>query len=142
MTEAFIYDHVRSPRGRGKQGGSLNPITPMDLTTPVLQGLRDRGFQVDRPVSEALDDLHRQIAHKKRDRDGPGRPTGTANRRVGVYRQVHVPSIAEILGIAKDDVFLDQVGRVEKTADALHVFDRPAARFTELAVKHRSFFVV
>ena len=42
MTEAFIYDHVRSPRGRGKQGGSLNPITPMDLTTQVLQGLRDR----------------------------------------------------------------------------------------------------
>ena len=42
MTEAFIYDHVRSPRGRGKQGGSLNPITPMDLTTQVLKGLRDR----------------------------------------------------------------------------------------------------
>jgi acetyl-CoA C-acetyltransferase len=42
MTEAFIYDHVRSPRGRGKQGGSLNPITPMNLTTQVLCALRDR----------------------------------------------------------------------------------------------------
>jgi acetyl-CoA C-acetyltransferase len=42
MTEAFIYDHVRSPRGRGKTGGSLNPITPMNLATQVLSALRDR----------------------------------------------------------------------------------------------------
>jgi acetyl-CoA C-acetyltransferase len=42
MTEAFIYDHVRSPRGRGKQGGSLNPITPINLATQVLGALRDR----------------------------------------------------------------------------------------------------
>ncbi len=42
MTEAYIYDHVRSPRGRGKQGGSLNPVTPMNLTTQVLSALRDR----------------------------------------------------------------------------------------------------
>jgi len=42
MNEAFIYDHVRSPRGRGKQGGSLNSITPMNLTTQILAALRDR----------------------------------------------------------------------------------------------------
>ena len=42
MTDAYIYDHVRSPRGRGKMGGSLNSITPMNLTTQVLSALRDR----------------------------------------------------------------------------------------------------
>ena len=42
MTDAYIYDHVRSPRGRGKLGGSLNSITPMNLATQVLQALRDR----------------------------------------------------------------------------------------------------
>ncbi len=42
MTEAYIYDHVRSPRGRGKQGGSLNPITPINLVSQVLVALRDR----------------------------------------------------------------------------------------------------
>ena len=42
MTDAYIYDHVRSPRGRGKQGGSLNPITPINLVTQVLTALRDR----------------------------------------------------------------------------------------------------
>ena len=40
MTDAYIYDHVRSPRGRGKMGGSLNSITPMNLTTQVLSALR------------------------------------------------------------------------------------------------------
>ncbi len=53
MTEAFIYDHVRSPRGRGKQGGSLNPITPMDLTTQVLQCLRDRN-QMDTSILDVV----------------------------------------------------------------------------------------
>jgi acetyl-CoA C-acetyltransferase len=53
MTEAFIYDHVRSPRGRGKQGGSLNPITPINLTTQVLCALRDRS-ELDTSI---LDDV-------------------------------------------------------------------------------------
>jgi acetyl-CoA C-acetyltransferase len=53
MTEAFIYDHVRSPRGRGKQGGSLNPITPINLTTQILTALRDRN-ELDTTI---LDDV-------------------------------------------------------------------------------------
>lgn len=42
MTEAFIYDHVRSPRGRGRANGSLHGITPMNLSSQVLAALRDR----------------------------------------------------------------------------------------------------
>jgi acetyl-CoA C-acetyltransferase len=42
MTEAFIYDHVRSPRGRGRANGSLHGITPTNLTSQVLGALRDR----------------------------------------------------------------------------------------------------
>jgi len=42
MTEAYIYDHVRSPRGRGKPNGSLHAITPIDLSSQVLGALRDR----------------------------------------------------------------------------------------------------
>ncbi|NNK34215.1 MAG: acetyl-CoA C-acetyltransferase [Xanthomonadales bacterium] len=53
MTEAYIYDHVRSPRGRGKQGGSLNSITPMNLATQVLVALRDRN-ELDTSI---LDDV-------------------------------------------------------------------------------------
>ena len=42
MTEAYIYDHVRSPRGRGKPNGSLHAITPINLAGQVLSSLRDR----------------------------------------------------------------------------------------------------
>lgn len=42
MTDAYIYDHVRTPRGRGRSDGSLHEITPISLTTQVLQAVRDR----------------------------------------------------------------------------------------------------
>jgi acetyl-CoA C-acetyltransferase len=40
--EAFIYDAVRSPRGRGKPDGSLHEITPIQLATQMLEAIRDR----------------------------------------------------------------------------------------------------
>ncbi|MBB34237.1 MAG: acetyl-CoA acetyltransferase [Hirschia sp.] len=42
MAEAYIYDAVRTPRGRGKASGSLHSITSLELATQVLQALRDR----------------------------------------------------------------------------------------------------
>ena len=39
---AYIYDHVRSPRGRGKGDGSLHQITALDLSAQVLAAIRDR----------------------------------------------------------------------------------------------------
>jgi acetyl-CoA C-acetyltransferase len=42
MTDAYILDHVRTPRGRGKPDGALHGITPIQLLTQVLRALRDR----------------------------------------------------------------------------------------------------
>ncbi|MBW7946107.1 MAG: acetyl-CoA C-acyltransferase, partial [Sphingomonadaceae bacterium] len=42
MAEAYIYDAVRTPRGRGKVNGSLHEITPIQLATQVLEAVRDR----------------------------------------------------------------------------------------------------
>ena len=42
MTDAFIYDHVRSPRGKGRPEGALHEITPVALAGQVLAALRDR----------------------------------------------------------------------------------------------------
>ena len=42
MTEAFIYDHVRSPRGKGRPDGALHEITPISLASQALTALRDR----------------------------------------------------------------------------------------------------
>lgn len=42
MTEAYIYDAVRTPRGKGKSSGALHEITALSLATQVLQAIRDR----------------------------------------------------------------------------------------------------
>jgi len=42
MTDAYIFDHVRSPRGRGKKDGSLHSVTPINLLTQILVALRTR----------------------------------------------------------------------------------------------------
>ena len=42
MTEALIYDHVRSPRGKGRPDGALHEVTPVALASQVLSTLRDR----------------------------------------------------------------------------------------------------
>ena len=42
MADAFIYDAVRTPRGKGKKDGKLHEITPIQLATQVLQSIRDR----------------------------------------------------------------------------------------------------
>src|SRR5262245_41002062 len=39
MTEAYIYDHVRTPRGKGKPDGALHEVTPVNLASQVLQAL-------------------------------------------------------------------------------------------------------
>lgn len=42
MNEAYIYDAVRTPRGKGKKNGSLHEITALSLATQALQAVRDR----------------------------------------------------------------------------------------------------
>lgn len=42
MTDAYIYDHVRTPRGKGKKDGALHEITSLSMATQVLEAIRDR----------------------------------------------------------------------------------------------------
>ncbi|MGB7433316.1 MAG: beta-ketoacyl synthase N-terminal-like domain-containing protein, partial [Ahrensia sp.] len=42
MADAFIYDAVRTPRGRGKKDGSLHEVPTPRLAAKVLEALRDR----------------------------------------------------------------------------------------------------
>lgn len=42
MADAYIYDHVRTPRGKGKSDGSLHEVTALELASQVLEELRDR----------------------------------------------------------------------------------------------------
>ncbi len=42
MTDCFIYDHVRTPRGRGKTDGSLHEVTSLELARQALANLKER----------------------------------------------------------------------------------------------------
>ena len=73
MPDAFIYDHVRTPRGRGKADGALHEVTALNLAAQVLGAVRDRN-QLDTglvddvvlgcvdPVGEAGGDIARAAA--------------------------------------------------------------------------------
>ena len=73
MTDAYIYDAVRTPRGRGKPTGALHEATPIRLAAAALEALRDRNAldtaQVDdvvlgvvEPVGEQGADIARVAA--------------------------------------------------------------------------------
>ncbi len=42
MADAFIYDAVRTPRGRGKADGSLHEVTALNLAAQTLTAIKDR----------------------------------------------------------------------------------------------------
>ena len=42
MPDAFIYDHVRTPRGRGKADGALHEVTALNLAAQALAAVRER----------------------------------------------------------------------------------------------------
>ena len=46
-TEAFVYDAIRTPRGRGKKNGSLHEVKPVDLVVGLLDELRERNPALD-----------------------------------------------------------------------------------------------
>src|SRR3954462_2222891 len=73
MPDAFIYDHVRTPRGRGKADGALHEVSALNLATQALAAVRERNALdpklvddvvlgcVD-PVGEAGGDIARAAA--------------------------------------------------------------------------------
>ncbi|NLV80590.1 MAG: acetyl-CoA C-acyltransferase, partial [Rhodococcus sp.] len=46
-TEAFVYEAIRTPRGRGKKTGSLHSVKPISLVTGLIDELRVRFPDLD-----------------------------------------------------------------------------------------------
>ncbi|MEU8708923.1 acetyl-CoA C-acetyltransferase [Streptomyces sp. NPDC048565] len=53
-TEAFVYDAIRTPRGRGKANGALHGTKPIDLVVGLIHEIRDRFPGLD---PAAIDDI-------------------------------------------------------------------------------------
>lgn len=47
MTEAYIYDAIRTPRGRGKKDGSLHTVKPIDLVVGLIHEIKARFPNMD-----------------------------------------------------------------------------------------------
>ena len=47
MTDAYLYDAIRTPRGRGKSTGSLYEVKPVSLVTGLLHALQERNPSLD-----------------------------------------------------------------------------------------------
>lgn len=54
MAEAFVYDHIRTTRGKGKANGSLHEVKPVDLVVGLIDEIRDRNPEMD---TELIDDV-------------------------------------------------------------------------------------
>ena len=62
MSDAFIYDHVRTPRGRGKADGSLHEVTALALATVPLQALDLVGRKLGRDGGRAIMAFFAEVA--------------------------------------------------------------------------------
>ncbi|WP_413850155.1 acetyl-CoA C-acetyltransferase [Albidovulum sp.] len=54
MTEAYIYDAVRSPRGKGRPDGSLHEVTSVALSAKVLNAVKERNHLEGHAVEDVI----------------------------------------------------------------------------------------
>ena len=54
MTDAYIYDTVRTPRGKGRKDGSLHEVTSARLSAGVLNALKDRNNLEGHAVEDVI----------------------------------------------------------------------------------------
>lgn len=54
MIDALLYDHVRTPRGKGRHDGKLQEITPIQLATQVLAAVRHRNHLDTSQVDDVI----------------------------------------------------------------------------------------
>ena len=70
VPEAYIYEAIRTPRGRGKPSGSLHEVKPISLVVGLIHELRRR-FPAHDPAT--IDDVVIGVRH-------PGQGAGRVHR--------------------------------------------------------------
>lgn len=83
MNEAYIYDAIRTPRGKGKKSGSLHEVRPIELLSTLLVALKEKNdldtsqiddclIGVNSPLEEQGGDIARTaVLHSGYDLDVP-----------------------------------------------------------------------
>src|SRR6266403_1476967 len=132
MPEAYIYDHVRTPRGRGKADGALHEVTALALATAPLKALKERNnlaedvvddviLGVVDPVGEAGSDIARFAALKAGIGASGGAWPMDPSIAVPAYfmpQGVSADLIATKYGFSRDDVDAYAVQSQQRAAKA------------------------
>lgn len=138
MTEALIYDGVRSPRGRAKENGSLASLTPHDLLAQLYAGLAERGAldpgQVDDVILGCVTQQGEQAGNiAKASTLYAGWPSSVPGLTVNRYCSSGVDALAlaalKVQGGVADQVVaggVEMMSRVPMLSDDARVFKDPA----------------
>ena len=112
MTDAFIYDHVRTPRGRGKADGALHEVTALNLATQPLAAMKERNKLDPKLVRVSSEEIQAdlqattaKIHHRQ----------STGGRHL-VFGQGDVRAVPARLGEAETAAPRDVPGRAATTA--------------------------
>ncbi|MEY8096955.1 acetyl-CoA C-acetyltransferase [Falsihalocynthiibacter sp. S25ZX9] len=54
MTEAYIYDAVRSPRGKGRKDGALHELTSVNLSAQILNAVKERNNLDTKSIEDVI----------------------------------------------------------------------------------------
>ncbi len=54
MTDAYIYDAIRTPRGKGRKDGALHEVTSVRLSSQMLDALADRNGLSGHAVEDVI----------------------------------------------------------------------------------------
>ena len=146
MADAYIFDAVRTPRGKGKKSGSLHEITALSLLSQQLEAIRDRNdldtSKVDDVIMGCVSAVAGQgadIARSATIKAGYAQSTAgvTLNRFCGSGLEAINMGAAKVMSGMTDMVVaggVEHMSRVPMGSDGGAMMVDPSFAFEEMAV--------
>ncbi len=148
LTEtAFIYDAVRTPRGKGRDGGALNALTPLELQKALISAILDRNSLDGNAVSDVILGCVTQVGEQggniaKVAALVGGLPSSVSGITINRYCTSGLDACnfaaMKVMAGVDDVVFaggVESMSRVPMLSDKASFYDRPR-RFERSAIRH------
>lgn len=144
MAEAFIYDAVRTPRGKGKKDGTLHEVPALHLLTTTFKAIRERNNLDTSYVEDAIIGCVTQVAEQGSDiAKTAAIAAGFSNNTAGVSLNRYCGSGLEAINQASAYIMsgftdlivaggVESMSRVVMGSDGFALFSDP-----NMVLKHR-----
>lgn len=144
MAEAFIFDAVRTPRGKGKKDGTLHDVPALRLLTTTFQAIRERNNLDTSYVEDAIIGCVTQVAEQGSDiAKTAAIAAGYSNNTAGVSLNRYCGSGLEAINQASAYIMsgftdlivaggVESMSRVQMGSDGFALFSDP-----NMILKHR-----